>query len=34
MTSSLDKFVEEHEDDRKLEDLKKTITRLHKQLDK
>ena len=34
MTNNLDKFVEQHEQDRKLEDLKKTITRLHKQLDK
>jgi len=34
MTSELDDFVEEQEEQYKVEDLKKTITRLHKQIDK
>ena len=34
MTSELDDFVVEQEEQYKVEDLKKTITRLHKQIDK
>ena len=34
MTSELDDFVEKQEEEYKREDLKKTITRLHKQIDK
>jgi hypothetical protein len=34
MVSNLDEFVEKHEEERKIEDLKKSISRLHKQLDK
>tara|TARA_Y100000004_G_scaffold35926_1_gene38463 strand:+ start:7575 stop:8636 length:1062 start_codon:yes stop_codon:yes gene_type:complete len=34
MTNELDDFVEKQEEEYKIEDLKKTITRLHKQIDK